>query len=182
MKFLTKAKLLLAKSAKIDLNSIQTDTVQLFYFEEGEIQEGYEVFVTDEEGTYILPEDGEYEYNGKTIVVVSGIVSEIRENGTEEDLKEKNALETEVPTQEDIEEIKDFLEVVAEQVGGEALEKFREEFELNMTKISDRITAIEQKLSVVKNTSNGKFEEPTPGNNKATSAFNAKDELSKFGL
>ncbi|MCD8079648.1 MAG: hypothetical protein LUF04_04305 [Bacteroides sp.] len=97
MKLKTKIALKLAKELKLDLSSVQLDDITLEYMEEGNLREGYEVFVTDEEGAFILPEDGEYAYGEKTVVIESGIVPSINETEKEK-LKKKRKKEKKILT------------------------------------------------------------------------------------
>ena len=63
-----------------DFAEVPTDNGTLEWDGEGELEAGKEVFITDEDGNRIPAPDGEYvTEDGKTIVVVEGKVSEIRD-------------------------------------------------------------------------------------------------------
>ena len=63
--------------ALLQLAQITTDKAVLVY--EGELVEGVEVFIEDENGELIAPEDGEYVAEDKVFVIEGGRVIEVRE-------------------------------------------------------------------------------------------------------
>lgn len=88
MKLKEKFKLLM-KSVFVQFGSvISAEGQQIIWNEDGELAEGYEVYmeVEDENGElqYVPVPDGEYKVEDKTIVVAEGKVSEIREETTVE--------------------------------------------------------------------------------------------------
>lgn len=192
MNFLTKAKLKLAKLTKVDLSSVTLDEITLYYFEDGDLEEGYEVFILDEEGAYILPPDGEYGYGDKVVVVTQGIVENISPSESTGDLtKTDGKLETEVPSKEDFEKlteaVSDLTDVV-EGLGGN-VDKVQQELELSRQaheETKKELEATKQELKLAKESSKRDFTNPypegTPGNpGKKDSSF-AVSQLEKFGL
>ena len=92
---------LLFKSIFTQFGSVVSEEgQQIIWNEDGEIAEGYEVFMEqeDENGElqYVPVPDGEYKVEDKTIVVAEGKVSEIREETTVEP-EEKPAEMEETP-------------------------------------------------------------------------------------
>lgn len=88
MKLKEKFKLLM-KSVFVQFGSVvSAEGQQIIWNEDGELAEGYEVYmeVEDENGElqYVPVPDGEYKVEDKTIVVAEGKVSEIREETTVE--------------------------------------------------------------------------------------------------
>ena len=62
----------------MEFNNLMTDKASLYWNEETDIQEGYEVFVDGEGNEKIPAPDGEYIAEDKVIVVENGIVKEIK--------------------------------------------------------------------------------------------------------
>ena len=109
---------------------VETDKAVLYWEGEGEIEVGTEVFVGEEEKT--PAEDGEYVWDEKTIVVVDGKVSEIREK------------EEEKPAEEPAEEVDVEVEAAEEEVEEEVVvEPQPEERDVN----AERIDALEAKIA-----------------------------------
>lgn len=73
---LTDIKFNLAKQHKIKLAEVSTDRGTLYY--EGELEKGTEVRAIDEDGAYVLPENGDYVEGTQIIEVIDGIVVDIR--------------------------------------------------------------------------------------------------------
>ena len=73
----------LYKLAKMVLNlaEIETDKAKLII--DGEAEVGKEVFVEDENGELIAPEDGEYEAEAQILVITDGKIAEINEKEQE---------------------------------------------------------------------------------------------------
>lgn len=69
--------LLKLAKALLRLAEIATDKATLVY--DGELVVGVEVFIEDENGELIAPEDGEYATEDKIYVIASGKVEEIRD-------------------------------------------------------------------------------------------------------
>lgn len=92
---------------------VSVEGQQIIWNEDGELAEGYEVYmeVEDENGElqYVPVPDGEYKVEDKTIVVAEGKVSEIREETTVEPAEPENPANMEevpaepaVPSTEDV--------------------------------------------------------------------------------
>lgn len=73
----------LYKLAKMVLNlaEIETDKAKLII--DGEAEVGKEVFVEDENGELVAPEDGEYEAETQILVIADGKIAEINEKEQE---------------------------------------------------------------------------------------------------
>lgn len=82
MKIKNRFRLKLAKMLNIKFESVTTDKAVLHY--DGELEVGSEVFEYDEEGNLLIPEDGVYETEDKTITVEDGIVTAIEDKVEEE--------------------------------------------------------------------------------------------------
>ena len=93
---------LLFKSIFTQFGSVvSVEGQQIIWNEDGELAEGYEVYmeVEDENGElqYVPVPDGQYKVEDKTIVVADGKVSEIREETTVEPENPSNMEETPAP-------------------------------------------------------------------------------------
>lgn len=93
---------LLFKSLFTQFGAVNSNEgIQILWNEEGDLMEGYEVFMEQEnengEIEYVPVPDGEYHYDDKVIVVVEGKVSEIREVEKVEDPVEPAAESMEEP-------------------------------------------------------------------------------------
>lgn len=101
---------------------VETDKGTLNY--EGELAVGLEVYTEDENGEMIPATDGEYVINedGRTIVVVDGKVSEIREvvvtetGTTEEDLAEETGVTATTETTEETPDYEQAINTLLEAV------------------------------------------------------------------
>ena len=101
MKLKEKFKLLM-KSVFVQFGSVvSAEGQQIIWNEDGELAEGYEVYMEQEneagELEYVPVPDGEYKVEDKTIVVAEGKVSEIREETTVEPETPANMEETPAP-------------------------------------------------------------------------------------
>lgn len=83
MKIKNRFRLKLAKMLNIKFESVTTDKATLHY--DGELEVGSEVFEYDEEGNLLIPDDGVYETEDKTITVEDGIVTAIEDKVEEEE-------------------------------------------------------------------------------------------------
>lgn len=106
MKISQKLKLALKSILELQLGEIATDKATLVF--DGELAEGIEVFVKDENEELIPAEDGEYKAEEKVITVAEGKVAKIEDiekpaEETEEKPAEEN-LETEVPAEKPVDE------------------------------------------------------------------------------
>lgn len=148
---MSKLDLIKTKLAKLLLQFavIKTDKAVLEYDGE-ELAVGTEVYVTDENGERKPAEDGEYiTEDEKTIVVVGGKVTEIKEKETEIEPTEEETTE-DAPAEEINEEVTAEEEVTeetpAEEVSEEVVEEVPSE-ELN--DLTERLTALEDKVNEI---------------------------------
>lgn len=116
---------------KIKLGSQETDKGVLQFPDADDLAQGVEVFVVDDEGNFIIPEDGDYAYDDKIAVIENGIVVEIKTGTTTEQQEETpEALEEKVDVVVDV--VKDLVDIV-ESMGenvtsvSEELKKVKEE-------------------------------------------------------
>lgn len=162
------AKMMLAKKYpnKIKLGSQETDKGVLQFPDADELAQGVEVFVEDTEGNFILPDDGEYAYDGKIAIVENGVVVEIKE-GSEEDLEDEPAGDvSELKEEMDIvvDVVKDLVDIV-ESMGEEVTSVSEELSKVKAENVSLREIINKAKLSSVrefektsKSTKQGKVE------------------------
>lgn len=103
-----------------------------------------EVFVENEEGELVPIQDGEYQIGDVTIVVVGGVIAEIKQadinEPTEEPTEEPETLETEEPTEPTTEEPETNTEV-------EELKAKIAELEAEKAELEAKIADLEAKLS-----------------------------------
>ena len=97
MKIKNRFRLKLAKMLNIKFESVTTDKATLHY--DGELEVGSEVFEYDEEGNLLIPEDGVYETEDKTITVEDGIVTAIEDKIEEEPEPTEEPVEMEEETE-----------------------------------------------------------------------------------
>ena len=69
----------LYKLAKLVLNLAEVETDKAKLIIDGEVEVGKEVFVEDENGELIAPEDGEYVAESQILVIADGKIAEINE-------------------------------------------------------------------------------------------------------
>lgn len=103
-----------------------------------------EVFVENEEGELVPIQDGEYQIGDVTIVVIGGVIAEIKQTDinepTEEPTEEPETLETEEPTEPTTEEPETNTEV-------EELKQKVAELEAEKAELEAKIADLEAKLS-----------------------------------
>lgn len=97
MKIKNRFRLKLAKMLNIKFESVTTDKATLHY--DGELEVGSEVFEYDEEGNLLIPDDGIYETEDKTITVEDGIVTAIEDKVEEEPVEDEEPVEMEEETE-----------------------------------------------------------------------------------
>lgn len=204
MKFITKTKLKLAKKMGLKLAEIKSGDVVLYLLEGEEPEVGSELFVMDDEGNYILPPDGEYEYEDKVLVVAEGIVTEIRiDTNLEAFMGLTKKLEGETVTVEEYNALIDVIYEMAAEEDAKEGEWSEGEYKPEdapaettvvvdtgdvYVAITEELKAVKSELSkvkadlaVAKKTSNRDFTAPNP---KPEVEGNVKREssLAKFGL
>lgn len=194
MKFITRAKLKLAKTIKMDLGSQTLDDVTLYFLDGDELVEGMEVFSMNEDGEYIAFPDGEYSWGDKIVVVEDSIVKSINEkSGSEEggeEMKKMEKLESEVVTVEDFNSLVEVVNEIIDEVeslGGDVTNETVEELKKTKEKLSKLESELEKTnadLNLAKQTSNGDFENPEKKSGKQAtgSKFDPKAALAEFGL
>lgn len=74
----------LLKLARMVMNLAEIETDKAKFIIEGEAEVGKEVFVEDENGELVVPEDGEYIASENILVIADGKIAEIREKEAEE--------------------------------------------------------------------------------------------------
>ena len=143
MKIKNRFRLKLAKMLNIKFESVTTDKATLHY--DGELEVGSEVFEYDEEGNLLIPDDGVYETEDKTITVEDGIVTAIEDKVEEEEPVEDEELvemeeETEIVENSQLarietleSQVQALVEIIKELVGtvdevSEEVEVIDEEF------------------------------------------------------
>lgn len=140
MKIKNRFRLKLAKMLNIKFESVTTDKAVLHY--DGELEVGSEVFEYDEEGNLLIPDDGVYETEDKTITVEDGIVTAIEDKVEEEPVEEPVEMEEETEIVENSQlarietlesQVQALVEIIKELVGtvdevSEEVEVIDEEF------------------------------------------------------
>lgn len=138
MKITSKLRLTLKSILSLKFGEIATDKATLTWDGEGELAEGVEVFVKDENEEIVPAADGEYTTeDGKVITVAEGKVASI---------KEKEA-EKEEPEAEENKENE--VEVLESESEAEPVDAPKPE-EIEEPKVEDRIAALEVEIGEVK--------------------------------
>lgn len=108
---MNKQKLLKLAKILMKFAEVDTDKGKLIY--EGELIVGTEVNVEDENGEVIAAPDGEYTIDDKVIVVLGGVVTEIKETVVVEPVEMEEETPTETPVKDEkdlkIEELEGLL-------------------------------------------------------------------------
>ena len=73
----------LLKLAKMVLSLAEVETDKAKLIIEGEPEVGKEVFIEDENGELVAPEDGEYEAESQILVIAEGKIAEVRDKAQE---------------------------------------------------------------------------------------------------
>lgn len=138
----------------LKFDTVLTDKGELIYDREGEPVEGDSVYILDEQGERVKPEDNDYIVDGQIFVVKDGVIAEIKEVPVEESIPEKledipapetpaeEPVDNITPRIEDIEarlaELETKLEEIAAKLNTPVAEPIVEEFTKATTpKISD---------------------------------------------
>lgn len=115
----------LLKLAKMVLSLAEVETDKAKLIIEGESEVGKEVFIEDENGELVAPEDGEYVTETTILVIADGKIAEIREKETEEQVEEQpeevTQAEDEQPTEEQPQEDEKDAEIARLQAQVEEL-------------------------------------------------------------
>lgn len=137
MKITSKLKIVLKSLLSVRYGEVATDKAVLLWDGEEDLAEGMEVFVKDENDEIVPAEDGEYiTEDKKTIVIVDGKVSEIKDPEAEV-----------APTEEPIEESKE--EMAEEPAEEPAPADEPENEEENEPSVEERIASMEEKVAAL---------------------------------
>lgn len=140
MKITSKLRLTLKSILSLKFGEIATDKATLTWDGEGELAEGVEVFVKDENEEIVPAADGEYTTeDGKVITVAEGKVASIKEKEAE-----KEEPEAEENKENEVEVLESESESEAEPVDAPKPEEIEE------PKPEDRIAALEVEIGEVK--------------------------------
>lgn len=127
----------------LKFGEIATDKATLTWDGEGELAEGVEVFVKNENEEIVPAADGEYTTeDGKVITVAEGKVASIKEKEAEKEEKEEP--EAEENKENEVEVLESESESEAEPVDAPKPEEIEE------PKVEDRIAALEVEIGEVK--------------------------------
>jgi hypothetical protein len=104
------------KFLKINFDSSTANDGTTLYYD-GELEQGTEVWIMLDDGSFDFPPDGDYKINGNTYIVENGVVLEKRSD-SDEDMKdeEKEKMEAEdlndAVSEDDFEDLKDVVETL----------------------------------------------------------------------
>lgn len=144
MKIKNRFRLKLAKMLNIKFESVTTDKAVLHY--DGELEVGSEVFEYDEEGNLLIPDDGVYETEDKTITVEDGIVTAI-----EDKVEEEEPVEEPVEMEEETEIVENSqlarIETLESQV--QALVEIIKELVGTVDEVSEEVEVIDEEFRKV---------------------------------
>lgn len=151
--------------------SMVTDKGELFY--DGDIEVGKEVYLKDEDGNNILPEDGIYTSNDKVLTVENGIVIEIVDSQSgivEEELEDING--EEVPDEVTVEYVP--VEVFNQLLS--VVEELVKEVEM----LKGNVDSVEEEFSKLKVTPKKNPITTTPTDNKYKKQNKVEDTSDRF--
>ena len=156
------------KNLLIEFRSVNTDKAVLVWDGEEDLQEGFVVYVVDEEGNRNIPEDGEYVDEEKiTYVVENGIIKEIvpaqdeepeeqPEAPAEEPVEETPEEPAEEPVEEQPEEepveeepVEEPVEEPAEEPVEETPVEEVEEVVEEANELADQVQALEERVNAL---------------------------------
>ena len=164
MKIAEKLKIALKKALSLEFGRLATDKQELVF--DGELAEGTEVFVEDENAELVPAADGEYvAEDGRTIVVAEGKVTEIREKEPE---NEPENVEEEVAAEDIVDEpAEEPADTADEEPEGETmedrmarLESIVNGFAEGVERIINAIAALEARVEDLENKVNDLANEP----------------------
>lgn len=146
MKIKNRFRLKLAKMLNIKFESVTTDKATLHY--DGELEVGSEVFEYDEEGNLLIPEDGVYETEDKTITVEDGIVTAIEDKVEEEEpVEDEEPVEMEEETEVEENSQLARIETLENQV--QALVEIIKELVGTVDEVSEEVEVIDEEFRKV---------------------------------
>lgn len=143
-----KVRLKLAKMFNINFAEIDTDKGKLQY--EGEIAVGSEVYTLDTEGNVMIPENGEYLYEQKVLVIQEGVITEIKEQ-VEMSEETVNAVEEQVSESPDIKVLEDKVNTIAKDLLTE-IETLKAELEGIKESLNASTTQTEELKKIIETT------------------------------
>lgn len=154
MKITNKLKVMLKHMLSVRLGEVATDNGTLYWDGEGDLEQGMEVFIKEDD-EFIAAPDGSYKLeDGKTVIVVDGVVSEIQdpeaEVAPEEPAQEPEQMAeepAEEPAPADEPENNEPEASLEDRVA--ALEAKNEEFISAMNEIVNALAALEGRLAEV---------------------------------
>ncbi|MCD8030477.1 MAG: hypothetical protein LUF85_06570 [Bacteroides sp.] len=183
MKFKTKALLMLARAAKIELAEQVLDDVTLYFLDGDELVEGTEVFDMNEAGEYVAFPDGSYSWGNQVVVVENSVVQSLEpKEGNEEKMQDESDPEGDEPSPNEVRTIVKIVRQLIEEVEklGGNVGDVKEELKLTKQELAQA----KAELKLAKGRSNGRFAEPNP-RRKGTRGFasgSTEAELAKFGI
>lgn len=184
-------------AADVEIKSIATDKGELFLVDAEEPAVGVPVYILDENGAQVMPDDGEYQYNGDVLVVENGVIVDIRDTNTTEsteDMGKIKKLEGEVGIDEIVSVVNEIADTVNEIIVKEGLGGDVDLVE-ELSKVNQHLSKVKHDLSQMESIttktvvaleeigkkSNGKFAEPNPDPSpKAKKVPSTKDIVNYF--
>lgn len=155
MKITNRLKLALKSILSLKFGEVATDKATLIWDGEGELAEGVEVFVKDENEEIVVAEDGEYTTeDGKVITVAEGKVTAIKEKENKENEAEPEQMENEIepadaPNPEEIEQPKAEERIAALEGTVAELKSALEQILNGIAALEGRIEEVEGKVAKV---------------------------------
>lgn len=146
MKIKNRFRLKLAKMLNIKFESVTTDKATLHY--DGELEVGSEVFEYDEEGNLLIPDDGVYETEDKTITVEDGIVTAI-EDKVEEEPEEPAEEPVEMEEETEIVENSQLARIETLESQVQALVEIIKELVGTVDEVSEEVEVIDEEFRKV---------------------------------
>lgn len=147
MKIKNRFRLKLAKMLNIKFESVTTDKATLHY--DGELEVGSEVFEYDEEGNLLIPEDGVYETEDKTITVEDGIVTAIEDKVEEEPAEEPAEEPVEMEEETEVEENSQLARIETLENQVQALVEIIKELVGTVDEVSEEVEVIDEEFRKV---------------------------------
>lgn len=167
MKITNRLKLALKSILSLKFGEVATDKATLIWDGEGELAEGVEVFVKDENEEIVVAADGEYTTeDGKVITVVEGKVTAIKEKENEAEPEqmenEPEAEPADAPNPEEIEQPNAEERIAALEGTVAELKSALEQILNGIAALEGRIEEVEGKVAKVESEpSTNPIEEPS---------------------
>lgn len=149
MKITNKLKVMLKHMLSVRLGEVATDNGTLYWDGEGDLEQGMEVFIKEDD-EFIAAPDGSYKLeDGKTVIVVDGVVSEIQDPEAEVAPQEPEQMAEDEPEADPADEPENDEPEATLEDRVAALEAKNEEFISAMNEIVNALAALEQRLAEV---------------------------------